>query len=137
MILPVAWIALAAFKTQIALLRGDVAFTPYFGNFDELLFAKTADYFGHFANSLVVASATTLIVLAVATPAAYSMVRMRLAALGAGGAARLFARLPHDSADHAGRALVRDVPLARLDNTYGALVLTHVALNLPIGALRS
>src|SRR5437762_12604868 len=76
-ILPVIWIALAAFKTQIALLRGDVLFTPYFGNFNELLFSKSADYIAHFGNSLLVASVSTLLVLAIATLAAYSMLRLR------------------------------------------------------------
>src|SRR5260221_8922940 len=76
-ILPVVWIALAAFKTQIALLRGDMLFKPYYGNFDELLFSKSADYFAHFGNSLLVASVSTLLVLTIATLAAYSMVRLR------------------------------------------------------------
>ena len=33
---PVAWIAIAAFKTQIALLTGKVLFQPTLANFDEL-----------------------------------------------------------------------------------------------------
>ncbi len=59
-ILPAVWIGFAAFKTQIALLRGDVLFTPYLGNFDELLFSRSADYVAHFANSLIVASVSTV-----------------------------------------------------------------------------
>ena len=47
-VVPAIWIALAAFKTQIALLRGDVLFKPYLGNFDELLFSRSADYGAHF-----------------------------------------------------------------------------------------
>jgi len=61
-IVPVVWIALAAFKTQIALLRGDLLFTPWFGNFDELLFSRSADYGAHFVNSLVIASVSTALV---------------------------------------------------------------------------
>jgi len=76
-IVPAMWIALAAFKTQIALLRGDVLFKPYLGNFDELLFSRSADYGAHFANSVIVATSATALVLVVATLAAYSMHRMR------------------------------------------------------------
>ena len=73
-ILPVVWIALGAFKTQIALLRGDVLFKPYFENFNELLFAKSADYFLHFGNSLLVASLTTLMVPIVGVLSAMALV---------------------------------------------------------------
>jgi len=55
-VLPVVWIGFAAFKTQIALLRGDFLFTPYFGNFEELLFSKASDYPANFFNSLLVNS---------------------------------------------------------------------------------
>src|SRR6185437_4535515 len=73
---PFAWIALAAFKTQISLLSGEVAFTPTAANFDELLFSSTSDYIANFANSFVIAGCSTLIVLATATLAAYSIERM-------------------------------------------------------------
>src|SRR4029079_17579477 len=56
---------------------------PYFGNFDELLFSKSADYFAHFGNSLLVASVSTLLMLAIATLAAYSMMRLRWPGWGA------------------------------------------------------
>jgi multiple sugar transport system permease protein len=132
-ILPVAWIALAAFKTQIALLRGDVSFKPYLGNFDELLFAKSADYFQHFGNSLVVASLTTLIVLAIATLAAYSMVKLRWprwipAALLM--VSLVFHMVPPITLVGPWYVMFRWLGW---DNTIAALVLTHVALNLPIG----
>lgn len=132
-ILPLVWIALAAFKTQIALLRGDVAFTPYLGNFDELLFAKSADYFAHLAHSVVVASATTLAVLAIATPAAYSMVRMRWprwvpAALVV--FSLVFHMLPPITLVGPWYVMFRSLGW---DDTYAALILTHVVLNLPVG----
>ena len=61
-ILPVVWIALAALKTQIALLRGDVLFTPVWANFNELLFSRSSDYLADFRNSLIVASVSTALV---------------------------------------------------------------------------
>ena len=73
---PFVWIALAAFKTQIALLIGAVAFTPTLANFHELLFSSTSDYLANFRNSLVVAIASTAIVLVVSTLAAYSIERL-------------------------------------------------------------
>lgn len=132
-ILPVGWIALAAFKTQIALLQGDVLFKPYFGNFDELLLSKSADYFAHFGNSLLVATVSTLLVLAIATLAAYSMLRMRwpgwvpalLLAFSL-----VFHMIPPITLVGPWYVMFRTLGW---DNTYSALILTHVALNLPIG----
>jgi multiple sugar transport system permease protein len=132
-VLPAIWIALAAFKTQIALLRGDVVFTPWLGNFDELLFSRSADYFAHFANSLVIASASTLIVLVVATLAAYSIHRMRwpgwVPALLLAGSL-VFYMLPPITLVGPWYVMFRTLGW---DNTYTALVLAHVTLNLPIG----
>jgi multiple sugar transport system permease protein len=130
---PGVWIALAAFKTQIALLQGAVLFKPYFGNFDELLFSKSADYVAHFGNSLFVATVSTLLVLAFATLAAYSMVRMRwpgwvpalLLAFSL-----VFHMIPPITLVGPWYVMFRSLGW---DNTYGALILTHVALNLPIG----
>ena len=132
-VLPAIWIGLAAFKTQIALLRGDVVFTPWLGNFDELLFSRSADYFAHFANSLVIASASTLIVLVVATLAAYSIHRMRwpgwVPALLLAGSL-VFYMLPPITLVGPWYVMFRTLGW---DNTYTALVLAHVTLNLPIG----
>ena len=132
-ILPVVWIALAAFKTQIALLQGDVLFKPYFGNFDELLFSKSADYFAHFGNSLFVASVSTLLVLAIATLAAYSMVRMRWPAWVPAlllAFSLVFHMIPPITLVGPWYVMFRSLGW---DNTFAALILTHVALNLPIG----
>ena len=132
-ILPVAWIALAAFKTQIALLRGDFAFKPYFGNFDELLFAKSADYALHFGNSVIVASITTIVVLTIATLAAYSMVRLRWPRWVPAAmlmVSLIFHMVPSITLVGPWYVMFRSLGW---DNTYAALILTHVALNLPIG----
>ena len=73
---PFVWIGLAGFKTQISLMIGEVAFTPTLANFREVLFSGTSDYLANYGNSLVVASASTLIVLVVATLGAYSIERL-------------------------------------------------------------
>lgn len=132
-ILPIVWIALAAFKTQIALLRGDVFFTPYYGNFDELLLSKSADYLMHFGNSLLVASVSTLIVLAIATLAAYSMARLRWPAWVPASILMLslvFHMIPPITLVGPWYVIFRTLGW---DNTSTTLILTHVALNLPIG----
>ena len=132
-IVPAMWIALAAFKTQIALLRGDVLFQPYLGNFDELLFSRSADYGAHFANSVIVATSATALVLVVATLAAYSMHRMRwprwvpaLIAI----VSLVFYMLPPITLVGPWYVMFRTLGL---DNTYIALVLANVTLNLPVG----
>ena len=132
-ILPIVWIGLAALKTQIALLRGDFVFTPYLGNFQELLFAKTADYVAHFRNSLIVASATTLIVLSIATPAAYSMVRMgwpRWVPAALLLFSLVFHMIPPITLVGPWYVMFRSLGW---DDTFVALTATHVVLNLPIG----
>lgn len=132
-ILPLIWIGLAAFKTQIALLRGDLLFTPYVGNFGELLFSKSSDYLTHFGSSLLVASVSTGLVLLVSTLAAYSLYRMRwpgwVPALILAGSL-VFYMIPPITLVGPWYVMFRSIGW---DNTYTALVLAHVTLHLPIG----
>ena len=58
-------------------MMGEVAFTPTMINFDELLFSSGSNYLANYANSLFVATATTVIVLTVSTMAAYSLARLK------------------------------------------------------------
>lgn len=130
---PFAWIALAAFKTQIALMTGDVAFTPTLANFRELLFSSTSDYLANVWNSIVVAAASTAIVLVVATLAAYSIERLawtRWAVHGFLLAAALFNAVPAITLVGAWYVMFRSIGLY---DTYGAVILAHATLNLPIG----
>lgn len=131
--LPVVWIALAAFKTQIALLRGDWLFTPTLANFRELLFSRSSDYLLNFVNSLLVASVSTVLVLFVATLAAYSIARMRWPPIVPAlilGFSLVFHMVPPITLVGPWYFLARTVGL---DDTYTALVLTHLTLHLPIG----
>jgi multiple sugar transport system permease protein len=132
-LMPVAWIALAAFKTQIALLRGDVLFSPTLANFRELLFSRSSDYLANFTNSLVVATVSTALVLFVATLAAYSITRMRWAPVVPAlilGFSLAFHMVPPITLVGPWYVMARS---AGLDDTYAALVLTHLTLHLPIG----
>jgi len=132
-VFPFVWIALAAFKTQISLMIGDVAFTPTLANFREVLFSGTSDYLANYGNSLVVASASTLIVLVVATLGAYSIERLgwpRVAVHSFLLAAAVFNAIPAITLVGAWYVGFRALGLY---NTYTAVILAHATLNLPIG----
>ena len=130
---PFVWIALAAFKTQISLTIGEVAFTPTLANFDEVLLSGTSDYVANYANSLIVATSSTAIVLVVATLAAYSLERLdwprgfvHVFLL----AAAVFNAVPAITLVGAWYVGFRALGLY---NTYVAVILAHATLNLPIG----
>ena len=130
---PFAWISAAAFKTQIALMMGQVTFTPTLANFRELLFSITSDYLANFWNSLIVASGSTLLVLFASTLAAYSIERMNWPRWSVHGfllAAAVFNAIPAITMVGAWYVMFRGVGLY---NTYAGLILAHATLNLPIG----
>jgi multiple sugar transport system permease protein len=131
-VVPFLWITLAAFKTQISLMMGELTFQPTLANFDEVLFSKTSDYAANYLNSAFVASASTIAVLVVATLAAYSLGRLRwprwtvhLVLLWA----VVFHMLPPITLVGAWFTMLRTVGL---DSSYTGLILAHVTLNLPI-----
>lgn len=130
---PFVWITLAAFKTQIALMIGEFAFTPTLANFNEVLFSGTSDYLANYRNSLVIAIMSTLTVLVVATLAAYSIERLNWPRwvvhsflLGAA----VFNAIPAITLVGAWYVGFRALGLY---NTYLAVILAHATLNLPIG----
>lgn len=129
---PFLWIAAAAFKSQIALLTGRILFKPILGNFRDVLFGGTSDFVGNFANSLIIGTASTVLVLIVATLAAYSLYRLkwpRWVVNSMLGWSILFHMVPPITLAGAWYAMYRYVGL---DNTYLGLVLAHTTLNLPM-----
>ena len=131
--LPLIWVGLAAFKTQIALLMGTFTLTPYWGNFDELFFSKSSDYLANFANSLLIASVTTVVVLLLSTVAAYSMHRLgwprwvpAMLLLGS----LMFHMVPPITLVGSWYTMFRSVGLG---GTHASLILAHIVLHLPIG----
>ncbi len=130
---PFLWIAAAAFKTQISLMLGEVAFTPTLANFRELLFSISSDYLANFRNSLIVAGGSTAIVLVVSTLAAWSIERQRWPRWGVHSfllAAAVFNAIPAITMVGAWYVMFRSIGLY---NTHLGLVLAHATLNLPIG----
>lgn len=132
-LVPFLWIATAAIKTQIALLMGTLWFEPTLMNFEEVLFSKTSEYLHNFANSMIVATASTLIVLAVALPAAYSLAHLRWPSWmvhGLLGWSAFFHMIPPIMLAGPWYVMAQTVGM---ENTYSAIVLAHVTLNLPMG----
>ena len=129
---PFLWIAAAAFKTQIALLTGQIFFQPTLANFTNVLFSGTSDYLRNFTNSLIVASVSTILVLVVATLAAYSLQRMewpKWVLHSMLGWSVIFHMVPPITLAGAWYSMFR---IIGLDNSYTGLILAHTTLNLPM-----
>ena len=131
-LLPFLWIAAAAFKRQIALLTGQILFTPTLTNFASMLDPTSSDYPLNFGNSVLIAATSTVLVLCVGTLAAYSLRHMRwprwVGAVLLGWSA-LFEMLPPITFAGAWYEMFRFVGL---DNSYLGLILAHTTLNLPM-----
>jgi multiple sugar transport system permease protein len=129
---PFVWIGAAAFKTQIMLLLGKVLFTPTLKNFHEVLASKTSDYLTNFGNSVIVATASTAIVLVSAFLGAYSLVRMhwpRAVVLIFLVWAMIFQMLPPVTLAGAWYELFASIGLR---NSLAAVILGHATLNMPM-----
>ncbi len=77
MIVPIAWIFLAAFKSHVDVYQLKILFEPTIRNFG-IVFASPYHLGEKLFNSTVVAAATVAIAIPVATCAAYSFSRFRL-----------------------------------------------------------
>lgn len=130
-IFPFLWIVAAGFKNQIDLLLGKFLFVPTSRNF-EAIFNITSDFARNFLNSIIVASTSMVLVLIVATLAAYSLHRMRwpswvLHSLLAWSV--VFHMVPPITLAGAWFTMFRSIGL---DNTLSGIVLAHTTLNLPM-----
>lgn len=74
---PIAWIALAAFKTSVDVFQLKILFRPTLDNF-ATIFDSPYSIHEKLFNSAVVAGATVLVAIPLATAAAYSFSRFRL-----------------------------------------------------------
>jgi sorbitol/mannitol transport system permease protein len=74
---PLGWLLLTAFKTELQAISVPplLVFTPTLENFHEV--RERSDYFHYALNSLITSVASTLLGLAIAAPAAYSMAFFR------------------------------------------------------------
>ena len=77
MMIPILWIAMAAFKTHVDVYQLKVFFTPTLENF-RTVFQSPYSLHDKLLNSTIVALATVLVAIPMATMAAYSFSRFRL-----------------------------------------------------------
>lgn len=130
---PVVWIGIAAFKTQIDLLTGKTFFDPTWANFNELLFSRSSDYLANFLSSLLVATVSTTAVALLSTLAAYSLNRLRWPSWVPTAVllwSVVFHMLPPITMVGPWYFMFRSLGL---NGTYTCLILTNLALNLPVG----
>ena len=129
---PFLWILMNSFKSQIAILTGAWVFTPTLDSYKDVLLSRRSDFLHALYTSLIVASASTAIVLVVATLAAYSLHRFRWAhwvVAGFLGWTLAFHVIPVITLVGPWYLTFRELGLY---DTRTALVLTHVTANLPM-----
>ena len=131
-IAPIVWTVAAGFRTQISLLMGEVLFTPIWSNFAEVLWSKTSDFLLNYRNSIIVGALSTMLCVAVATLAAFSLNRMRWPGWVIHvflAWTMIFHMIPPVALASAWFTMAR---LVGLENTFAGLILAHATLNLPM-----
>jgi multiple sugar transport system permease protein len=132
-LLPIAWIALTAFKRQIDILLVRVTFTPTLANVEKLLFDPSSTFWLNLWNSVFIASATTAFVVFVCALAAFTLAG-RNAPHWIGSALLalflFFHIVPPITFLGSWFTLYRELGLY---NTLTGLVLANAAVQLPIG----
>jgi multiple sugar transport system permease protein len=129
---PFAWILMSSFKYQIAIYTGAWIFEPTLSNYREVLFSRRSDFAANIQNSILVASLSTALVLAIGTLAAYSLHRFRWAwwlQQSFLGWTLVFHAIPVITLLGPWYIAFRQLGLY---DTQAALVLTHVTINLPM-----
>lgn len=129
---PFLWIAIQSFKFQLHIFTGAWNFPPTLSNYTEVLFGRRSDFPGNVLNSIIIATASTGIVLVVGTLAAYSLSRLKWARWIAPlflGWTLIFHMVP--TLTLVGPWFVTFRQLGLID-TLTAVTLTHITLNLPM-----
>ncbi len=129
---PFIWILMNSFKSQIAILSGAWIFTPTLDSYQDVLMSRRSDFVSGLYSSLLVATTSTAIVLVVGTLAAYSLHRFRWASwvtAGLLGWMLAFHVIPVITMVGPWYLVFKELGLY---DTRTALILTHVAINLPM-----
>jgi multiple sugar transport system permease protein len=135
---PFVWIFLNSLKKQIDIVSGEWQFIPTLANYDRLLFSMQSNFILNVGNSAIVTVSSTLIVMTVATLAAYAITRydwerqFKIAPLiiaGLMGWILLFHMIPTITLVGPWYLIFRDIGL--YNNLLG-LILTHITINLPM-----
>lgn len=131
-VLPFLFILATSFKYEIAIMQGRFFFEPTLHNYNDVLFGRRSNFLRNILNSLVVAGVSTVIVLTIGTLAAYSLARLRWARWIAAaflGWLMIFNTIPTLTVVGPWYLMAQQFGLY---DTRTALILTHVAINMPI-----
>lgn len=129
---PFAWIVVNSLKTQVDIYTGTWAFTPTLDNYQRVLYSRRSDFLLNAENSVVVATASTMLVIVIGTLAAYSLSRFRFARWFSGlflGWALIFHMIPPITLVGPWYLTFQEWGLY---NTLTGLTLTHITINLPM-----
>jgi len=131
-IFPFLWVALQSFKYEIEILKGSWIFPPTLFNYEDVLWSRRSDFPRNVLNSAIVAAVSTFFVLIVGTLAAYSLARLQWRKWIAGaflGWTLIFNMIPPLTLVGPWYLIFREIGLSE---TLTAVVLTHIALHLPM-----
>ena len=131
-VLPFLFILASSFKYEIAIMQGRFFFEPTFYNYVDVLFGRRSNFLGNIANSLIVASISTTLVLTLGALSAYALARLRWSrwiAVGFLGWLMIFNTIP--TLTVVGPWYLMFQQMGLYDTLFG-LILTHIAINLPM-----
>jgi multiple sugar transport system permease protein len=131
-VFPFLWVALQSFKYEIEILKGSWIFPPTLFNYEDVLWSRRSDFPRNVLNSAIVAAVSTFFVLIVGTLAAYSLARLQWRKWIAGaflGWTLIFNMIPPLTLVGPWYLIFREIGLSE---TLTAVVLTHIALHLPM-----
>ncbi|MDM9627608.1 carbohydrate ABC transporter permease [Rhizobium sp. S152] len=129
---PFLWVLLQSLKYEIDILQGSWIFTPTAFNYADVLYSRRSDFPENVWNSVIVAILSTAGVLVVGTLAAYSLVHFKSRAIISRvflGWTLIFNMIPPLTLVGPWYLSFRQIDLS---GTLTAVVLTHIALNLPM-----
>ena len=129
---PMAWVVSNSFKRQIDILMGHTIAPMGLGNYRNIIAARQSEFLVNLGNSAIIAIIATSLVLAIATMAAFTLVRLRAPRWVTWlvmGWALLFHMLP--TLTFVGSWYVMFAAVG-LQGSYVAIILTHMVHNLPL-----
>ena len=130
---PFLWIASMAFKKQIDILMMKVIATPTWFNFEKLFLSKEATFLNDLSNSAIVGTTSTILVLIIASMAAFTLTRLRVPKWINHVIlvwVIIFHMLPPITFVGSWFVMANTVGLF---NSRTALILAHTTMNLPLG----
>ena len=130
---PFLWIGGMAFKKQIDILMMKIIATPTLFNFEKLFTSKEATFLHDIFNSLVVATTSTVLVLLIASMAAFTLRRLQVPSWFSAVILLwviIFHMLPPITFVGSWFVMANSVGLF---NSRIGLILAHTTINLPLG----